>query len=204
MRWRRLLTLAVIGSLAAPLVGCSETDGRTLPPADPAKTTTTPSTPVIQPSADAEGFTLRSPAFSDGGALPERLTCRGVGISPELSWVGTPSDAVALALVARDTTAGDLVHWVVTGIDPSVQGIGEGGTPENALDGLNGSGEPGWWAPCPPAGTGTHTYEIALLALPAVVLVPPEATADAAAALLEASAGERAVLAGTVTASDAP
>jgi Raf kinase inhibitor-like YbhB/YbcL family protein len=145
-------------------------------------------------------FTLRSTAFSDGGEMPAKLTCAGEAVSPDLSWTGTPTDAATLALVARDRNAAGFVHWVVTGIDPFVQGIGEGGVPENAVEGHNDAGTIGWLGPCPPAGSGTHTYEVALLALPGVVDLPANATGEQAAALLEASASERAVLTGTVTA----
>lgn len=201
VRRRRFVALVLAGLLAALVMACSETDGRTLPPADPDRTTTTPSAPVIQPpTGEVDVFSLQSTAFVDGGVLPDKLTCTGVAVSPDLSWTGTPLDAVSLALVVRDRDAGDFVHWVVTGIDPFVQGIGEGGTPENAVEGLNGAGAPGWLGPCPPAGGGTHTYEVVLHALPAVVAIPPGATGEEVAALLEASSGERAVLTGTVTA----
>lgn len=201
VRRRLFVALVLAGLLAALVMACSETDGRTLPPADPDRTTTTPSAPVIQPpTGEVDVFSLQSTAFVDGGVLPDKLTCTGVAVSPDLSWTGTPLDAVSLALVVRDRDAGDFVHWVVTGIDPFVQGIGEGGTPENAVEGLNGAGAPGWLGPCPPAGGGTHTYEVVLHALPAVVAIPPGATGEEVAALLEASSGERAVLTGTVTA----
>lgn len=203
VRRRSLFVLAVGGLLAALVMACSETDGRTLPPADPDKTTTTPSAPVIQPpTGEVDVFSLQSTAFVEGGVLPDKLTCTGVAVSPDLSWTATPLDAVSLALVVRDRNAGGFVHWVVTGIDPFVQGIGEGGIPENAVEGLNGAGTPGWLGPCPPAGSGTHTYEVVLHALPAVVAIPPGATGEEVAALIEASSGERAVLTGTVAAGE--
>ena len=202
VRRRRLIALALAGVLASAAVACSRTDGRTLPPADPDRTTTTPSAPVIQPpTGDLGAFTLRSTAFEDGASIPERLTCTAdAPVSPDLSWTGTPLDAASLAIVARDRDAGGFVHWIVTEIDPFVQGIGEGGIPENAVEGQNGASGLGWLAPCPPAGGGTHTYELVLLALPSPPDVPDGATSEQAAALLEASAGQRAVLTGTVTA----
>ena len=197
---RRVPALAIVGLLALVAVACSETDGRTLPPATGAPSTTS-SVPSIQPpTGDLGPFTLRSTGFADGGVIPAELTCTGASVSPALSWTGTPADATSLALVVRDRNAGGFVHWVVTGIDPFVQGIGEGGVPENAVEGPNGAGTVGWIGPCPPAGSGTHTYEVALLALPGVVELPPDATGEQAASLLEASAMERAVLTGTVTA----
>ena len=90
------------------------------------------------------------------------------------------------------------MHWVVTGIDPFVQGVGEGGLPENAIEGLNGAGTTGWIGPCPPAGSGVHTYEFALLALVDPVDLPLDTPAEQAAATLETAAVERAVLTGTV------
>ncbi len=196
-----LVALVVTGLLVGAAAACSETDGRVLPPADPRRTTTTSSAPAIQPpTGDLGVFTLRSTAFSDGGEMPAELTCAGEAVSPDLSWTGTPTDAATLALVVRDRNAAGFVHWVVTGIDPFVQGIGEGGVPENAVEGPNDAGTIGWLGPCPPAGSGTHTYEVALLALPGIVDLPADATGEQAAALLEASASERAVLTGTVTA----
>jgi Raf kinase inhibitor-like YbhB/YbcL family protein len=201
VRRRPLAPLALACLLATLLVACSETDGRILPPADPSQTTTTPSTPVIQSSeGPAEVFTLRSPSFLDGGALPDELTCRGAGASPGLTWTGVPDDAVALAIVARDKDDGGYVHWVVTGIDPAVQGIGVDGVPEGAVEGQNEAGRTGWLPPCPPPGSGLHSYDVQLLALTAVVILPEGASAEQAATLLETSAGERAVLTGTVTA----
>jgi Raf kinase inhibitor-like YbhB/YbcL family protein len=203
VRRRPLAALALAGLLAGAVGACSESDGRALPPADPQQTTTSTSStiPSIRPgTGDLGAFTLRSTAFGDGTTMPAELTCTGAGVSPDLSWTDTPADAETLALVVRDRNAGGFVHWIVTGIDPSVQGIGEGGVPESAVEGPNDAGTVGWIAPCPPAGSGTHTYEVALLALPGVVAVPPDATGQQAAALIEASASERAVLTGTVTA----
>jgi Raf kinase inhibitor-like YbhB/YbcL family protein len=200
VRRRHLAVLAIAALLGG---ACSSADGRALPPADPNRTTTSTTAPAIEPATGALGpFTLRSTAFTDGGVLPDELTCAGAAVSPDLSWTDTPADAESLALVVRDRNAGGFVHWIVTGIDPSVQGIGEGGVPEAAIEGPNDAGAVGWVAPCPPAGSGTHTYEVALLALPGVVAVPPESNAQQAATLLEASAGERAVLTGTVTAGE--
>lgn len=200
MRRSALAALVAAGLLAGGLTACSESDGRALPPPDPQATTTTSSSvPSIQPpTGAAAAFTLRSTSFSEGGVIPDTLTCAGAALSPDLAWTGIPFDAASLAIIVRDRNDGGLVHWVVSGIDAFVQGIGQGGLPENAVEGRNGEGSVGWLPPCPAAGTGVHTYEFALLALPGVVELPPDATAEQAAALLEASAGERAVLTGTV------
>jgi len=200
MRRRRLLALLAAAVLGGSALACSSSDGRGLPPPRVAQTTTTPSAPVIQPSAgSAEVFVLASESFAEGSEIPIRFTCSGEGLSPALAWTGAPLDAASLALVVRDRNAGGFVHWVVTGIDPFVQAVGEGGLPENAIEGLNGAGTVGWTGPCPPSGSGTHVYEFALLALADLVDLPLDAPAEEAATALEAAAVERAVLTGTVT-----
>ena len=202
MHRRPLLALLAAAVLGGSALACSSGDGRELPPPRVAQTTTTPSAPVIQPSGGpTDVFMLTSASFSEGGEIPERFTCNGDDLSPALAWTGTPLDASSLALVVRDRNAGGFVHWVVTGIDPFVEGVGEGGLPENAIAGRNGAGSVGWIGPCPPAGTGVHNYEFALLALLDPVDLPLDTPAEEAASMLEAAAVERAVLTGTVTSS---
>ena len=202
MHRRRLLALLAALALSGGALACSSSDGRELPEPRVAQTTTTPSAPIIQPSpGSSDAFRLSSPAFPDGGEIPERFTCRGASASPSLAWSGTPLDATSLAIVVRDLNAGGFVHWVVTGIDPFVEGVGEDGLPENAIEGLNSADSPGWTPPCPPAGSGVHRYEVALLALVDPVDLAIDAPAEQAAAALEASAIQRAVFTGTVEAS---
>ena len=201
MHRRGLRPLVVAAFLGGSVVACSSSDGRELPPPRVPQTTTTPSAPVIQPSdAPPEVFQLSSPSFSDGGEIPARFTCDGESRSPALTWTGTPLEASSLALVVRDLTAAGYVHWVVTGIDPFVQGVGEDGLPENAIEGSNGDGTTGWTPPCPPAGTGEHRYEFALLALIDAVDLPPDTPAPQAASTLESAAVARSVVTGTVAA----
>jgi Raf kinase inhibitor-like YbhB/YbcL family protein len=191
--------LLIATALGLSAWACSSSDGRELPPPRVPQTTTTPSAPVIQPSAaPADVFQLTSPSFAEGAEIPARFTCTGGSRSPALTWSGTPPEASSLALVVRDLSAGGRVHWVVTSIDPFVQGIGEDGLPENALEGTNGAGTTGWASPCPPAGSGVHTYEFAVLALIDPVDLPLDTPAEQAATTLETAAVARAVLTGTV------
>jgi Raf kinase inhibitor-like YbhB/YbcL family protein len=199
MRPRSPLALLLAVATGAGMLACSSSDGRSLPPPRVPQTTTVPSAPVVQPGSTGV-FGLSSPSFAEGGIIPERFTCRGEGLSPALSWSGTPLEASSLALVVRDRDAAGFVHWVVTGIDPFVLGVGEDGLPENAIELPNDTGAVGWAGPCPPAGSGTHTYEFALLALDDLVELPLDTPAADAAAALEAAAIDRAVATGTVTA----
>jgi len=205
VRRRLAVVFVALASVVALGASCSSDDGRSLPPADPNRTTTTVSTPVVgQPSEEivepgAVTFTLSSPAFAEGGVIPAAHTCAGAGVSPPLAWTGAPA-AAELALVVRDRSAGGFVHWVVTDLDPVLLGFGEGGLPEGAVEAANSSGSVGWTGPCPPAGPGVHEYAFVLHALAVPLSVPPGATAEEAAALVEGASIAQAALVGTVAA----
>lgn len=185
------------------VAACSSSDGRTLPPPDPDDTTTSVSAPVVgQPSDGGEGsivevFALYSAAFAEGTTIPERYTCAGENVSPPLDWIATPP-AAELALVVRDQDAGGFVHWVVSGIDPLIQGLGEGGVPEGAVEANNDNGTAGWFGPCPPSGT--HTYVFTLHALPEPLALTPGLPAAEAAQLVEGASSGQASLTGTAVA----
>jgi Raf kinase inhibitor-like YbhB/YbcL family protein len=186
-------------SLLAALAACSSSDGRTLPPPDSHRTTTSVSTPVVGQPSDGgvvEVFSLFSGAFVDGGAIPARYTCAGEGVSPPLSWTAVPA-AAELALVVRDPDAGGFVHWVVTGIDPAALGFGEGGVPESAVEAANQGGQLGWTGPCPPQGDGPHRYVFTLHALPEPLDLAPGTPGPDAAALVEGASSDAASVTGT-------
>jgi Raf kinase inhibitor-like YbhB/YbcL family protein len=190
--------LSVVAVAAALLLGgaACRHDGRTLAPTRPDQTTTTraPSTLGTAPTV----FTLSSDDVAEGGVLPARFTCAGEGVSPSLRWAATPA-AVQLALVVRDRDAGGFVHWIVTGIDPTVTGVGESGVPEGATEQVNSTGAPGWFAPCPPAGAGRHVYEFVLHALAAPITIDPSLPAADVAAKIEAASTAQAKMSVSVT-----
>ncbi|MGH9275387.1 MAG: YbhB/YbcL family Raf kinase inhibitor-like protein [Acidimicrobiales bacterium] len=197
---RRSLSLVAVAAISLAAVACSSSDGRTLPPPDPHRTTTSVSTPVVaQPSDGGDGgivevFSLYSAAFVEGTPIPARYTCEGDNISPPLDWIATPA-AAELALVVRDRDAGGFVHWVVSGIDPLIQGLGEGGVPEGAVEAANDGGTIGWFGPCPPSGA--HAYVFTLHALPEPLALTPGLPAGEAARLVEGASSGQASLTGT-------
>lgn len=195
------LAAALIASTLVPLAACSSEDGRALPIPDPGSTTST-SAPTLDSTPASGGvtevFTLYSTAFTEGGTIPDRSTCDGEDLSPPLDWVGVPA-AAELAIVVRDIDAAGFVHWVLTGIDPTVRGLGEGGIPESAVEAQNGFGTLGWAGPCPPEGEGPHTYQIVLHALPEPLVMPPGTPAEEAADLVEGASSAQAVLTGTAS-----
>ncbi|UCF66858.1 MAG: YbhB/YbcL family Raf kinase inhibitor-like protein [Acidobacteriota bacterium] len=123
-------------------------------------------------------FRLTSPSFDSGGEIPQRFTCEGQDVSPELGWSGVPSGTRSLALIVDDPDAPDparpmrtWVHWVLFNIPPTVSGLAEGAgeaeLPPGTRQGLNDWKRTGYGGPCPPIGR--HRYFHKLYALDVVL-----------------------------------
>ncbi len=119
-------------------------------------------------------FSISSPAFSEGGAIPRRFTCDGEDVSPALNWSDVPPRSRALALIVDDPDAPDpkapkmtYVHWVLYDIPPSAKGLPEAAAPEQlpvgTKEGVNDWKRTGYGGPCPPIGR--HRYFFKLYAL---------------------------------------
>jgi Raf kinase inhibitor-like YbhB/YbcL family protein len=124
-------------------------------------------TPTPEPAAEA--FSLTSPAFADGKAIPARYTCDGRDVSPPLTWTGLPDATVALLLTMHDPDAGGFLHWIAWNIPADVDHLAAGASgdlPKGAGEGRNDfpSGGRGYRGPCPPSGR--HRYVLTLYALP--------------------------------------
>ena len=87
-----------------------------------------------QPTVAQSQLVLSSPAFDDGGPIPERHSCDGEGLSPSLAWGQVPAGTVELAITVTDPDAGGFVNWVVTGVDPAEVAIGDGGVSDGHRD----------------------------------------------------------------------
>lgn len=144
---------------------------------------------------------VTSPAFTDGGTIPQKHAGKGVGenVSPALAWTGVPSDARHLVLILDDVDVPlprPLLHTVAV-IEPSVKGLAEGGLTPGApgLRLLRAFGNT-YLGPRPIPGHGPHHYRFILLALD--VRVPDDIVA--ANSLLDAISGHvigRGVLTGS-------
>jgi len=126
---------------------------------------------------------LTSPAFEDGGSIPDEYGYRERNVNPPLTVSGVPSSAESLLLVVDDPDAREPAgkiwdHWVVWNVPPDVESIpedwdaGEAG----ATEGQNDYGETGWGGPNPP--DREHTYRFLLYALDETLALPPGATKD--------------------------
>jgi Raf kinase inhibitor-like YbhB/YbcL family protein len=123
-----------------------------------------------------QGMTLSSPAFSDGGTLPDRFTQDGESLFPPLYWDHIPPAAKSLVLIVEDADAPfprPLVHALLHSIPPGLSGIPEGGvairqvrqSPLGFKAGRNSVARAGWMAPSPIPGHGPHRYAFQLLAV---------------------------------------
>ena len=119
-------------------------------------------------------FSLTSPRFTPGGAIPTKYTCEGDDISPPLLWTGIPEGTKSLALIVDDPDAPDpkapkmtWVHWVLYNLPPTATGLPEGvqtdALPRGTGEGLNDWKRTGYGGPCPPIGR--HRYFHKLYAL---------------------------------------
>ncbi|NLS27587.1 hypothetical protein S2M10_25850 [Sphingomonas sp. S2M10] len=130
---------------------------------------------IVQPELGSfEVLHLASPAFANGGRLPERFTADGEGVSPPLFWTGVPEGTECLALIVEDPDAPapqPLVHAVIWGL-PVDGDLKEGairadgaGDAEGTDVGRNSYLGEGWLPPDPPTGHGPHNYAFQLFAL---------------------------------------
>ncbi len=132
-------------------------------------------------SAQAADFQLTSPAFTEGGTIPNAQVFKGFGctgdnISPALAWSGVPKEAKSLALTVYDPdapTGSGWWHWIVVNIPATETGLAEGAgspggkLPVGAVQGRTDFGMAGYGGPCPPTGDPPHHYIFTLWAVTA-------------------------------------
>lgn len=166
---------------------------------------------IVQPELGTfAAIELKSPAFANGGRLPDRFTADGDGVSPPLFWIGVPEGTQALALLVEDPDAPaptPLVHAVVWGLPADTDRLEEGAIiPDKRRDddaggdvGRNSFRREGWLPPDPPTGHGPHHYAFQLFALAAPIDVKFEPGRNPSrGAIVKAMAG-RVLAAGLLT-----
>lgn len=124
---------------------------------------------------------ITSPAFEEGGMIPEVYTCDGIDISPPLKWSSMPQGTKTFALICDDPDApiGTWVHWVIYNIPGDICELPENIPPEQeikngGIQGMNDFRKIGYGGPCPPGGT--HRYFFRIYALDTEVDLKPGAT----------------------------
>ena len=109
---------------------------------------------------------VKSPAFKDNEYIPERFTCDGVNVNPELNVEHIPEEAKSLAVILDDPDAPAKVwvHWVIWNI-PVTHHLKENFPRGN--QGINDFGKAIYCGPCPPAGA--HRYYFKVYALDCIL-----------------------------------
>jgi len=133
-----------------------------------------------QPSAaKGSAVTVTSSSFLAGGAIPEKYSCKGLDISPALSWRGVPAKTKTFAVIMDDpdAPAGIWVHWVEWNIPATQHSLTENVAKSEQLDdgseqGRNSFGKTGYNGPCPPMGQ-THRYFFRVYALDGKLTLAP-------------------------------
>ena len=114
---------------------------------------------------------VSSPAFQEGGKIPNKYTCEGQDVSPALTWGEPPVGTQSFVLVVDDPDApgGVFTHWVLFNLPADSLELREAvpaqaQLPNGSLQGKNDFGKIGYGGPCPPPGR-PHRYQFTLYAL---------------------------------------
>lgn len=115
---------------------------------------------------------LESNAFQNGEPIPQKYTCDGEDINPDLQIHDVHPGAKSLVLIMDDpdAPAGTWVHWVVWNINPHITEIPENTVPKGSIEGRTSFGKFGYGGPCP--HQGTHRYFFKLYALDTILNIP--------------------------------
>ena len=102
---------------------------------------------------------VTSPSFGTNQKIPQKYTCDGDDINPELRIEQIPSEAKSFVLIVEDPDApnGTFDHWIVFDI-PIRNNIGENSIP--GTEGLNSFGRHSYGGPCPPSGTHRYFFKV--------------------------------------------
>lgn len=123
-------------------------------------------------------FTVTSSQISDDHPLLPAQWSAGAGggdVSPQLDWAGFPAETKSFAVTIHDPdapTGSGFWHWAVYNIPASVTHLAEGVgnasgdlLPSGAAMLANELGTRSFTGAAPPAGTGTHHYNVIVHAL---------------------------------------
>ncbi len=110
-------------------------------------------TPAAPPPMAKPGLTLTTPAFDDGGIIPNKYTQsaeNGAPVSPKLTWTNVPDGVVSFALILHDPdtslnkTTNEVLHWMIFNIPGTTRELPEGVPAQAQLPGRVDPGtEPG-------------------------------------------------------------
>lgn len=133
------------------------------------------------------GLTLTTPAFEDGGIIPNKHTQADPNpVSPKLEWTNVPANTVSFALIMHDPDVAiqrrtdDVLHWLVFNIPGTAKELPEAVSatatlPDGTIQAKNIRGV-GYLGPGAGAAGPYHHYTFELFALDTKLDLTPDAT----------------------------
>jgi len=119
----------------------------------------------------AMALELTSESFEHNAVIPQKYTCDGQDISPQLKWDNVPEGTRAFAMICDDPDApmGTWDHWIVFNIPVDTTEFPEDIRllPDGTKEGNNSWNRTGYGGPCPP--DREHRYMFKLYALDTVL-----------------------------------
>ena len=144
---------------------------------------------------------MTSPAWEDGGVIPDKYTAAGgpTSPSPELKFSQVPMGTVSFALIMHDpepaipakSSRGDVTHWLIWNIPGTSTGLPEGVMNGDLPDGSKQQSlrSQGYMGPGAPPGP-YHHYTFTLYALDTKLdIMPAQNAFDTRTAILNAMDG---------------
>ena len=126
-------------------------------------------------------LSISSSAFNEGDRIPDKYTCEGEDISPQLIWSDTPEGTKSFTLICDDPDApmGTWDHWLIYNIPADSEGLSEAVPTDESLtdgskQGLNSWEKKSYGGPCPPPGD-PHRYFFKLYALDTMLTLTGDA-----------------------------
>jgi Raf kinase inhibitor-like YbhB/YbcL family protein len=122
----------------------------------------------------ADPFEVSSPGTPDGGTIDSSHAasanhCGGDNLSPAVQWRNAPSGTRSFAVTLFDPDGAKgigVIHWVLYGIPASINAMAHGASaPPGSTSGINRTGQPGYYGPCPPIGDVPHHFVLQVYAL---------------------------------------
>jgi Raf kinase inhibitor-like YbhB/YbcL family protein len=123
---------------------------------------------------------VRSVSFNPGADMSSAYTCKGEGVSPEISWDGVPDKARSWVLIATDWDGpspqfrlGNVIHWLLYDIPIDVHEIKSAVSSAELKQsgiaiGSNSSDAAAYMPPCPPLGKHRYVFRVYALDVPKI------------------------------------
>ena len=144
---------------------------------------------LVASASSMPGLTLTTPAFTDGGTIPDKYTeaAKTAPVSPVLTWTNAPVNTVSFAVfvhdpdTALDKTPREFVHWIIFNIPGTARGLPLGvpddaRLPDGSIQLMNSGNKVGYMGMGAPAAGPAHHYTFAVFALDATLKLGPDAS----------------------------